>query len=476
MRKKSYLRGRKCLLIFIYNKHQIIKTVLTMSKTIKLCKGLDIQLQGVAEKKTTVLPLASTYAVSPLDFLGVTPKMLVKVGDAVKAGTPLFFNKNNASVLFTSPVSGTVAAVVRGEKRRILAVEIAADSTIAYEEFATLDVKSASRDQIVELLLKSGLWTLLIQRPYGIIANPADMPKSIFVSAFDSAPLAPDYGYTLAEDKEALQKGFEVLGRLTEGKVHLSYNACDAAPQFTGVELHAFKGKHPAGNVGVQIHHIDPINKGEKVWTVGYADVAVIGRLFLNGKVDMTRTVAVTGSQVAAPAYVKVVAGAKLESILAGNLVENAHARYISGNALTGRNVGAEGYLGYYSNQLTIIPEGDDYEFMGWAMPRFNKFSVSRAYFSWLFPNRKYNLNTNTNGEERAFVVNGLYEKYLPMDIYPMHLLKAIMAGDLDKMEALGIYEVVEEDFALCEFVDPSKIDMQQVIRNGINLMIKEGE
>ena len=476
MRKKSYLRGRKCLLIFIYNKHQIIKTVLTMSKTIKLCKGLDIQLQGVAEKKTTVLPLASTYAVSPLDFQGVTPKMLVKVGDAVKAGTPLFFNKNNASVLFTSPVSGTVAAVVRGEKRRILAVEIAADSTIAYEEFATLDVKSASRDQIVELLLKSGLWTLLIQRPYGIIANPADMPKSIFVSAFDSAPLAPDYGYTLAEDKEALQKGFEVLGRLTEGKVHLSYNACDAAPQFTGVELHAFKGKHPAGNVGVQIHHIDPINKGEKVWTVGYADVAVIGRLFLNGKVDMTRTVAVTGSQVAAPAYVKVVAGAKLESILAGNLVENAHARYISGNALTGRNVGAEGYLGYYANQLTIIPEGDDYEFMGWAMPRFNKFSVSRAYFSWLFPNRKYNLNTNTNGEERAFVVTGLYEKYLPMDIYPMHLLKAIMAGDLDKMEALGIYEVVEEDFALCEFVDPSKIDMQQVIRNGINLMIKEGE
>ena len=447
-----------------------------MSKTIKLCKGLDIQLQGAAEKKTTVLPLASTYAVSPLDFQGVTPKMLVKVGDAVKAGTPLFFNKNNASVLFTSPVSGTVAAVVRGEKRRILAVEIAADSTIAYEEFATLDVKSASRDQIVELLLKSGLWTLLIQRPYGIIANPADMPKSIFVSAFDSAPLAPDYGYTLAEDQEALQKGFEVLARLTEGKVHLGYNAEAAAPQFTGVELHAFKGKHPAGNVGVQIHHIDPINKGEKVWTVGYADVAIIGRLFLSGKVDMTRTIAVTGSQVAAPAYAKVVAGAKLESILAGNLVANAHARYISGNALTGRNVGAEGYLGYYSNQLTIIPEGDDYEFMGWAMPRFSKFSVSRAYFSWLFPNRKYNLDTNMNGEERAFVVTGLYEKYLPMDIYPMHLLKAIMAGDLDKMEALGIYEVVEEDFALCEFVDPSKTEMQQIIRNGINLMIKEGE
>ena len=447
-----------------------------MSKTIKLCKGLDIQLQGAAEKKTTALPLASSYAISPLDFQGVTPKMLVKVGDAVKAGTPLFFDKNNASVLFTSPVSGTVAAVVRGEKRRILAVEIAADQTIAYEEFATLDVKQATRDQIVELLLKSGLWTLLIQRPYGIIANPADMPKSIFVSAFDSAPLASDYSYTLAGDKEALQKGFEVLGRLTEGKVHLSYNADAAAPEFAGVELHAFKGKHPAGNVGVQIHHIDPVNKGEKVWTVGYADVAVIGRLFLTGKVDMTRTIAVTGAEVNSPAYVKVVAGAKINSILKGQVAADANVRYISGNVLTGRNVGAEGYLGYYANQITVIPEGNNYELLGWAMPRFSKFSVSRAYFSWLFPKRKYNLDTNLNGEERAFVVTGLYEKYLPMDIYPMHLLKAILAGDLDKMEALGIYEVVEEDFALCEFVDPSKTEMQQIIRNGINLMIKEGE
>ena len=447
-----------------------------MSKTIKLCKGLDIKLQGAAEKKTTAVGMASTYAVSPLDFEGIVPKMLVKVGDAVKAGTPLFFNKNNASVVFTSPVSGTVAAVVRGEKRRILAVEITADQTIAYEEFETLDVQKATRDQIVELLLKSGLWTLLIQRPYGIIANPADMPKSIFVSAFDSAPLAPDYGYTLAADKQALQKGFEVLARLTEGKVHLSYNAQAEAPAFTGVELHAFQGKHPAGNVGVQIHHIDPVNKGEKVWTVGYADVAIIGRLFLTGKVDMTRTIAVTGAEVSAPAYVKVVAGAKLDSILKGNVAADAHARYISGNVLTGRNVGKDGYLGYYANQITVIPEGDNYELLGWAMPRFSKFSVSRAYFSWLFPNRKYNLDTNLNGEERAFVVTGLYEKYLPMDVYPMHLLKAILAGDLDKMEALGIYEVVEEDFALCEFVDPSKTEMQQIIRNGINLMIKEGE
>ncbi len=445
-----------------------------MSKIIKLCKGLDINLEGAAERKVTELPLAAEYAVSPLDFEGITPKMLVKIGDSVKAGSALFFAKNNPSVVFTSPVSGTVTAVNRGEKRRILSVTVAADQQVAYEEFETLDVEKATREEIVGLLLKSGLWTLLVQRPYGVIANPADMPKSIFVSAFDSAPLAPDYELTTAGEEAALQKGFDVLARLTEGKVHLCYNAEKNTPKVSGVELHAFKGKHPAGNVGVQIHHIDPINKGEKVWTVNYVDVAIIGRLFLNGKVDMTRTIAVTGSELNAPCYCKVIAGAPVSSILAGNLKEGAHARVISGNVLTGRNIGEQGYLGYKANQITVIPEGDEYELLGWAMPRFKKFSVSRAYFSWLCPRKKYNLNTNLNGEERAFVVTGLYEKYLPMDIYPMHLLKAIMAGDLDKMEALGIYEVVEEDFALCEFVDPSKTEMQQIIRNGINLMIKE--
>ncbi|MBR2961963.1 MAG: NADH:ubiquinone reductase (Na(+)-transporting) subunit A, partial [Alistipes sp.] len=255
-----------------------------MSKIIKLCKGLDIKLQGEAALATTAIPLAAEYAVSPLDFQGVTPKLLVREGDAVKAGTPLFFDKKSPEVLFTSPVSGTVSAVNRGEKRRILSVCVKADAAIAYEEFALLDVEKATREEIVALLLKSGLWTLLIQRPYGIIASPADTPKSIFVSAFDSAPLAPQYDYVLADEQAALQKGFDVLRRLTAGKVHLSYDACKAAPAIKGVELHAFKGKHPAGNVGVQIHHIDPINKGDKVWTVNYADVAIIGRLFLTGK------------------------------------------------------------------------------------------------------------------------------------------------------------------------------------------------
>ena len=446
-----------------------------MSKIIKLCKGLDIRLQGEAAKTIVDAPLAAEYAVSPLDFEGLTPKMLVKVGDTVETGSPLFFDKKRPEILFTSPVSGTVAAVNRGEKRKILSVVVTADKEVAYKEFAKLDVATASREQIVNLLLESGLWTMFIQRPYGVVATPSDMPKAIFVSAFDSAPLAVDYDFALAGDKEALQKGFDVLGRLTEGKVHLSYHANQATPSFTGVELHAFKGKHPAGNVGVQIHHIDPINKGEKAWTLNIQDVAILGRLFLNGKVDMSRVIAVAGSCVAEPKYYRVIAGASVKAILGGKL-SNEHARVISGNVLTGRNVGMEGFLGVNANMLTVIPEGDDYELLGWAMPRFKKFSVSRAYFSWLFPCRKYNLDTNLNGGERAFVMNDLYEKYLPMDVYPVHLIKACLANDLDKMENLGIYEVVEEDLALCEFVCPSKIEIQQILRNGINTMIKEEE
>ena len=445
-----------------------------MSKIIKLCKGLDIRLQGEAAKTIVDAPKASEYAVSPLDFEGVTPKMLVKVGDKVEAGSPLFFDKKRPEILFTSPVSGEVAAVNRGEKRKILSVVVAADAEIAYKQFSSLDLVKASREQIIDLLLESGLWTMFIQRPYGVVANPSDKPKAIFVSAFDTAPLAPDYYFALNAKRGALAKGFEVLRRLTDGKVHLGVDAKKGG--FTGEpNQHWFEGKHPAGNVGVQIHHIDPINKGEKVWTLNIQDVAIIGRFFLTGKVDMERVIAVAGACVAEPKYYRVVAGASIESILGGKL-SNEHARVISGNVLTGRNVGKEGFLGVNANMLSVIPEGDEYELLGWAMPRFKKFSVSRAYFSWLMPWKKYNLDTNLNGGERAFVMNDLYEKYLPMDIYPVHLVKACLAGDLDKMENLGIYEVVEEDLALCEFVCPSKIEIQQILRNGINTMIKEEE
>ncbi len=450
-----------------------------MSKIITLRKGLDINLQGKAQTTTKVAALASEYAVSPLDFEGVTPKLLVKVGDEVKAGTPLFFSKNDERILFTSPVSGKVAAINRGEKRKVLSVTVTPDATQQYEEFTKLDLKKATREQVVELLLKAGLWPMILQRPYGIIANPSDEPKAIFISAFDSAPLAPDYNYILESEGKNLQAAIELLSKLTPGKVHLSVRAKAEGKmaELKGAELHTFAGKHPVGNVGVQIHHIDPINKDEVAWTVNIADLAVIGRLVNEGRVDMSKTIAVTGSEVENPCYMRVVAGANIDSILGGNIKaqkEGDSVRVISGNVLTGVKSAMEGHLTFYAHQLTVIPEGDKYELFGWMLPRFKKFSVSRAYFSWLCPKKAYKLDTNMNGGERPFVVTGLYEQYLPMDIYPMYLLKACLAGDIEKMENLGIYEVVEEDFALCEFVDPSKIDIQQIIRDGINLMIKE--
>lgn len=451
-----------------------------MSKIIKIKKGLDINLQGKAEAKVTALPMAASYAVSPLDFEGVVPKLLVKAGEQVKAGDALFFSKNDSRVLFTSPVSGTVTAVNRGEKRKVLNVTVQPDATQSFKEFTVPAIEKASKDDVTKLLLEAGLWPLIIQRPYGIIANPDNQPKAIFVSGFDSAPLAADNDVVLANDKANLQKGFDVLARLTSGKVHLSLNAKAENKVFEGlkgVEVHEFAGPHPAGNVGVQIHHIDPINKGEVVWTVSAEGVAMIGRLFTTGKVDMTKTIVLCGSQAEAPQYYTIIAGAAMDSILAGRVKaqkEGDSVRVISGNVLTGTKVAADGYLTFYSNQVTLIPEGDKYELLGWAMPRFNKFSVSKAYFSWLCPKKQYDLDTNLNGGERPFVVSGLYDKYLPMDIYPVYLLKAILAGDIDKMENLGIYEIVEEDLALCEFVDPSKIEMQDIVRQGINQMIKE--
>ena len=451
----------------------------SMSKIIKLKKGLDINLQGKAAESLVELPLAAEYAVSPLDFENVTPKLLVKVGDKVKAGEPLFFDKNNPRVLFTSPVSGTVSAVNRGEKRKILNVTVAADAQQESAEFALLDLQKATREEVIETLLKSGLWTMILQRPYGIVANPADEPKAIFVSAFDSAPLAADMNFALKGEKENLQKGLEVLSKLSNGKVHLSVKA-KAEGEMTslkGAEIHTFEGKHPVGCVGVQIHHIDPIAKGDIAWTVAIQDVAAIGRLFSTGKVDLHKVVALTGSEVEKPQYYRIISGAPVASIVDGNIKAQAEGdtvRIISGNVLTGKKVAADGFISATATQITVIPEGDKYEMLGWIAPRFNKFSVSRSYFSWLCPKKEYKLDTNLNGGVRAFVVTGLFEEYLPMDIYPMYLFKAIIANDIDKMENLGIYEIVEEDVALCEFVDPSKTEIQQLVRDGINLMIKE--
>lgn len=456
-----------------------------MSKVIKLRKGLDINLVGAAERVLTKCPAAASYALVPDHYRGVTPKLLVKVGDKVKAGSPLFFSKENPEVLFTSPVSGEVSAVNRGDKRKILSVVVTPDGENQSEHFDVCPLAELTRDRVRETMLRAGFWPMLIQRPFGIIAKTDATPKAIFISGLDTAPLAPDLNFLVQDQGEHIIAGLEVLKKLTNGKVHLTVGTDTTAGVLSRIkqaEVHHIEGPHPAGNVGVQIAQIDPIGKGDIVWTVELQHVAMIGRLFQTGAVDMSKVVALTGSEVVKPHYFKVISGALVSSITDGNLRpktprEERGVRIISGNPLTGLKVEpneVEGYLGFYHNQITVIPEGNKYEFLGWAMPRLNKFSVSHSYFSWLTPKKKYNLDTNLNGGPRAFVQTGIYDKVLPMNIYPLYLIKAIMAGDIDKMENLGIYEILEEDVALCEFIDPSKNEWQATVSQGIELMIKE--
>jgi Na+-transporting NADH:ubiquinone oxidoreductase subunit A len=447
-----------------------------MSKDIRIKKGLDIKLVGEAEKTTTNISLSSVYAIKPEDFHGITPKLLAKEGVNVKAGQALFYDKNDERILFPSPVSGTVAEVVRGARRKILAIKINADTTIEHTDFGVKKPSSMSSEDVKSHLFLGGCWPFVKQRPYDVIANPNQAPKAIFISASNTAPLAPDLSYTLKGRELELKAGLEAISKLTEGKVHVSAGK-DEASFFNGVsnvELHTVSGPHPAGNVGTQIAKINPINKGEVVWTLKIEDVIVIGELFLTGRFNLTRIIALTGSQFSKPQYVTAIAGATIADVVAKN-AETTGTRVISGNVLSGKEVKEDEFLGYYDNQITAIPEGDDYEFFGWNKPVFNKISTSRALtFSWLTPNKKYDLDTNTNGEHRAFVVTGNYEEVFPLDIYPMQLLKAFMYKDLDEMEALGGYEVAPEDFALTEFVCVSKQPHQKIIREGLDLMRQE--
>lgn len=450
-----------------------------MPKVIKIKKGLNIPLKGLAEKVLMRADMAETYAVKPADFPGLTPKLNVQVGDKVKAGNPLFHDKYRPEITFNSPVSGEVIEVRRGDRRVIEEVVVKADESINYEQFEASNPTQQNRDQVIDLLLKSGAWPYIRQRPYGIIANPADKPKAIFISCFDTAPLAADMDFIVNGEQESFQAGIDALKRLTDGEIHLGLNADFPAStvfgKVKGVQTHLFTGPHPAGNVGVQIHHIDPINKGEIVWIVNPSDVIIIGRLFLKGIYDASKVIALAGSDVIKPRYYRLISGTRIDSIIKNNLVktENEH-RIISGNVLTGTMVEKIGFLGFYDNMVTVIPEGKHHEFFGWMTPGLNKFSASRTFLAKLIPGRKYNLDTNINGGKRAYVLTGQYEKVLPMDIYPVHLIKAILANDIDKMEQLGIYEVVEEDFALCEYVCTSKIEVQEILRNGIESMIKE--
>ena len=447
-----------------------------MSKDIRIKKGLDIKLIGVAEKNTTKSSQSSVYAVKPEDFHGITPKLVAKEGAEVKAGDTLFYSKSDERILFPSPVSGKVTEVIRGARRKVLAVKIAADATQVYKDFGVKDADAMSAEEVKNHLFASGCWPFVKQRPYDVVANPNQAPKAIFISAYASAPLAADLEYTLAGKEVELQAAITAVSKLTEGLVHVSVGANTTSPlaNLKGIELHKVSGPHPSGNVGTQIAKLDPINKGEVVWVITPQDLVVIGELLLTGKLNVSRTIALTGSQFSKPQYVTAISGALIADVTANNLNDD-NTRIISGNVLSGKEVKANEFLGYYDNQITAIPEGDDYEFFGWNKPIFNKISTSRALtFSWLTPKKKYDLNTNTNGEHRAFVVTGSYEEVFPLDIYPMQLLKAFMYKDLDEMEALGGYEVAPEDFALTEFVCVSKQPHQKIIREGLDLMREE--
>ena len=449
-----------------------------MSEHIRLKKGLDIPLAGAAPAKIAETVAPDLVAIKPTDFKALVPKLAVKEGDAVKAGDALFVDKMCPSIRFCSPVSGVVQAVVRGDKRKLLAVVVKADKEQQSVKYNAVDLAKMDRKAVVDLLLERGLWPMIKQRPYGIVANPELTPKSIFVSAMATAPLAPDPDFVMEGQMEYLQAGIDALGRLTNGGVHFSLNAAKAAgsamSSLKGVIPHTFSGPHPAGNVGVQINHISPINKGEIVWTVDLVSLAAIGRCIATGTYDMSRVVAVTGSAADNPVCVKAVQGMSLASI--AKYAKKGNVRFVSGDVLTGENVGADGYLGFFDNQVTLLEEGDYYEMLGWIKPfRLKKFSFSHLYWSWLAGKKKtYKLDTNTNGGPRAFVVSDVYGKVLPMDIYPVYLLKACLAKDIEKMENLGIYEVIPEDFALCEFVCPSKIEIQKILSDGIDLMLKE--
>ena len=448
-----------------------------MSKDIKIKKGLDIKLIGEAEKITENAIISNTYAIRPEDFHSITPKLIVKENATVKAGETLFYNKDFEAMKFVSPVSGQISEIVRGERRRVIAIKINADNEQSYTDHGVYnnDTDAATTKA---LLLASGCWPFIKQRPYDVIANPDHTPKGIFISGYASAPLAADLDYTLAGKENEIQAAVSALGKLTSGEVHISVGKKSNSPlnNLEGVKIHKVSGPHPSGNVGTLINKVSPVNKGEVVWTINAQDLVIIGELLLTGKFNAERIIAFAGSSVKKPRYFKTKIGSEVATMIYDHGVEkDGNDRIISGNVLSGKQVAPDGYLDYYSNIITVIPEGDDYEFFGWNKPVFDKVSTSRAFtFSWLTPNKKYDLNTNTNGEHRAFVVTGSYEDIFPLDIYPMQILKACKYKDLDEMEALGMYEVAPEDFALTEFICVSKQPHQQIIREGLDLMLKE--
>ena len=446
-----------------------------MANVIKLKKGLDINLVGKAATNVSDCKKGTVFGLVPDAFTGVKPKVVVKEGDAVKAGDALFVDKLHPEVKFTSPVSGTVKAVARGERRKVLSVQVQADEQQLFADFGKQNVEKLSAEQTKQLLLESGLFAFFLQRPYAVTANPDETPKAIFVSTFSDMPLAADFEFVLKGEEANFQNGIDALAKLAKVYVGVKPGASASLSQAKNATVTVFDGKCPAGNVGVQINHVAPVNKGEVVWTIGAEEVIFIGRLFNTGKLDLSRKIAVAGSEVKEPKYLNVLVGQQIADIVAGNVKDDVKVRIIDGNPLTGTKVGQDDFLGAHTTEVTVIPEGDDAdEAFGWIMPRFNQFSASRTYCSWLMGKKEYKIDARIKGGERHMIMSGEYDSVFPMDIYPEQLVKAIITGDIDRMEALGIYEVAPEDFAVAEFVDSSKLELQRIVREGLDMLRKE--
>ena len=447
-----------------------------MANVIKLRKGLDINLRGRADKGTVEPVKSADCALVPESFGGVVPKVVVREGDSVRAGDALFVDKKHPEVKFASPMSGTVEAIVRGDRRKVLCVKVKADEVQQYVAFGPKDVASLDGEAVKQALLEAGLFGYIQQLPYAVATTPDTTPKAIFVSAFRDMPLASDFEVELKGNEKDFQTGLTALSKIQ--KTYLGVGVRQTASALVDakdVEINVFDGKCPAGNVGVQVNHVSPVNKGEVVWTVDPAAVIFIGRLFNTGKVDLRRVIAVAGSEVKTPSYVETLVGTSLGAVLEGRLKATEHVRIINGNPLTGRKSTLEDYIGAHTSEVTAIPEGDDNnELLGWILPRVNQYSTSRSYFSWLLGKKEYDLDARVKGGERHMIMSGEYDKVLPMDIYGEFLIKAIIAEDIDKMEQLGIYEVSPEDFAVAEFVDSSKLELQKIVRNGLDMLRKE--
>ena len=448
-----------------------------MGKNVKIKRGMDIPLEGKPSTHIHAISSSTTFAIKPTDFKGLIPKLRIKQGEEVSVGDCLFTDKKNDKICFTSPVSGEVAEIVRGDRRAITAIKILADSSeYKSKEFDIQNYPSKNVDEIKAILLESGLWPFITQRPYGVIADTEVTPKSIHVSGFDSSPLAADLGVSLRGQESQLETGFKILNMLSEGGVYLNLHAKKDNTIYQNIKdvnVSYFDGPHPSGLVGVQINNLDPINKGDIVWTIKPQHVAFIGKLFETGKLDFEQNIVIAGSEVKEPAYYTTRLGASVDSLMNDNY-KSENVRVISGNVLTGTKIDKDGYLGFFDNQVTVIPEGNQYELLGWLFPSYARPTLSPSLPISKYLKKSFNVNTNPHGEPRAYVVTGQYEKVLPMDIMPQQLIKAVMAKDLELMENLGIYEVIEEDMALCEFVCTSKINVQQVLSEGLELMAEE--